>query len=110
MGAAIDPAATGDDEEGRCHPDDAEQRSDADRTLFDDAPTTTVRITRPSTSSATAAPRTTRASVVASARMSPNTRAVMPTLVAVSAAPRKMDVVVSCPRANRLRHPSRTVR
>ena len=49
--------------------------------------TTTVRTTRPITSSATAAPRTSRASVVANARRSPKTRAVMPTLVAVSAAP-----------------------
>ena len=61
--------------------------------------TTTVRITRPSTSSATAAPRTTLASVVARARRSPNTRAVMPTLVAVSAAPTKIAVFVSCPNA-----------
>ena len=50
---------------------------------------TTVRMTRPSTSSATAAPSTVRASTDASARRSPNTRAVMPTLVAVSAAPTK---------------------
>ncbi len=49
--------------------------------------TTTVSTTRPMTSSATAAPSTTRASVVAMARRSLNTRAVMPTLVAVSAAP-----------------------
>ena len=60
--------------------------------------TTTVRMIRPSTSSATAAPSTMRASVVASARRSPNTRAVMPTLVAVSAAPRKIAVSVSQPR------------
>ena len=39
-----------------------------------------------------------RASVVASARRSPKTRAVMPTLVAVSAAPRKIAVSVSKPR------------
>ena len=45
--------------------------------------TTTVRMIRPSTSSATAAPSTMRASTVASARRSPKTRAVMPTLVAV---------------------------
>ena len=55
--------------------------------------TTTVRTTRPITSSATAAPSTMRASVVARARRSPKTRAVMPTLVAVSAAPTKSDVV-----------------
>ena len=60
--------------------------------------TTTVRMIRPSTSSATAAPSTIRASVVASARRSPKTRAVMPTLVAVSAAPRKIAVSVSQPR------------
>ncbi len=51
--------------------------------------TTTVRMTRPSTSSATAAPSTVLASMVASARRSPKTRAVMPTLVAVSAAATK---------------------
>ena len=61
--------------------------------------TTTVRMIRPSTSSATAAPSTMRASVVASARRSPKTLAVMPTLVAVSAAPRKIAVSVSQPRA-----------
>ena len=49
--------------------------------------TTTVRITSPITSSATAAPRTVRASIEPRARRSPKTRAVMPTLVAVSAAP-----------------------
>ena len=53
--------------------------------------TTTVRITSPSTSSATAAPSTVRASTVASARRSLNTRAVMPTLVAASAAPMNSD-------------------
>ena len=62
--------------------------------------TTTVRMISPSTSSATAAPSTIRASVVASARRSPNTRAVMPTLVAVSAAPRKIAVSVSTPEAD----------
>ena len=59
--------------------------------------TTTVRMIRPMTSSATAAPSTTRASVVARARRSPNTRAVMPTLVAVSAAPMNSAVSVSRP-------------
>ena len=59
--------------------------------------TTTVRTTRPMTSSATAAPRTMRASVVASASRSPNTRAVMPTLVAVSAAPTNNAVLPSSP-------------
>ena len=49
--------------------------------------TTTVRMMRPSTSSATAAPSTIRASVVASALRSPNTLAVMPTLVAVERGP-----------------------
>ena len=59
--------------------------------------TTTVSTTRPMTSSATAAPRTTRASWVASARRSPKTRAVMPTLVAVRAAPTKSAVLNSSP-------------
>ena len=59
--------------------------------------TTTVSTTRPMTSSATAAPSTMRASVVASARRSPKTRAVMPTLVAVSAAPTNSDVLKSKP-------------
>ena len=59
--------------------------------------TTTVSTTRPITSSATAAPSTTRASWVASARRSPNTRAVMPTLVAVSAAPTNSAVLKSSP-------------
>ena len=53
--------------------------------------TTTVRITRPRTSSATAAPSTVRASTVARARRSLNTRAVIPTLVAASAAPMNSD-------------------
>ena len=61
--------------------------------------TTTVRITRPSTSSATAAPSTVRASTVASARRSLNTRAVMPTLVAASAAPMKSDSLLPWPSA-----------
>ena len=48
-------------------------------------------------SSATAAPRTVRASMLASARRSPKTRAVMPTLVAVSAAPTKTASLPSNP-------------
>ena len=48
---------------------------------------TTVRMTRPRMSSAIAAPSTVFASTLARARRSPNTRAVMPTLVAVNAAP-----------------------
>ncbi len=59
----------------------------ADTEPADTIRTTTVRITRPSTSSATAAPSTVRASTLDSARRSPKTRAVMPTEVAVSAAP-----------------------
>ena len=65
----------------------------------DTSRTTTVRITRPRTSSATAAPSTVRASTVARARRSENTRAVMPTLVAASAAPMKSDWFPLCPRA-----------
>ena len=57
----------------------------------DTSRTTTVRITSPSTSSATAAPSTVRASTVASARKSLKTRAVIPTLVAESAAPMNND-------------------
>ena len=57
--------------------------------------TTTVRITSPRTSSATAAPSTVRASTVARARRSLNTRAVIPTLVAASAAPRNNAVFAS---------------
>ena len=60
---------------------------------------TTVKMINPRTSSTTAAPRTTRASLVPRAPRSPNTRAVMPTLVAVSAAPMNTAVVVLCPRA-----------
>ena len=60
---------------------------------------TTVRIMRPSTSSATAAPKTMRASLVDNARRSPNTRAVMPTLVAVSVAPTNSAVRASSPMA-----------
>ena len=59
--------------------------------------TTTVRITRPRTSSATAAPSTVRASTVVRARRSPKTRAVMPTLVAVRAAPTKIASLVLNP-------------
>ena len=58
---------------------------------------TTVRMTRPSTSSATAAPRTIRASVEDNARRSPKTRAVMPTLVAASAAPKNSDAFSDSP-------------
>ena len=57
--------------------------------------TTTVRITSPRTSSATAAPSTVLASTLASARRSLNTRAVIPTLVAASAAPRNSAVLAS---------------
>ncbi len=57
--------------------------------------TTTVRMTRPRTSSATAAPSTVRASTDVRARRSLNTRAVMPTLVAASAAPRNSAVFPS---------------
>ncbi|CAB4885192.1 unannotated protein [freshwater metagenome] len=75
-------------------------RIDAALTL----PSTTTRVTivrmmRPSTSSATAAPRTMRDSVDDSTPRSPKTRAVMPTLVAVSAAPRNTDVFTSRPSA-----------
>ena len=48
-------------------------------------------------SSATAAPSTVLASTVASARRSPNTRAVMPTLVAVNAAPTNSASLPSMP-------------
>ena len=60
---------------------------------------TTVRMMRPSTSSATAAPRTMRASVELNARKSLNTRAVIPTLVAANAAPRKRDAFIVSPSA-----------
>ena len=60
---------------------------------------------RPRTSSATAAPRTMRASVDDSARKSPNTRAVMPTLVAASAAPRKSDALNDSPRTEPAKTP-----
>jgi hypothetical protein len=59
--------------------------------------TTMVKMMRPRTSSTTAAPSTVRASTVASARKSPNTRAVIPMLVAVSAAPINKDVLVDSP-------------
>src|SRR5581483_8206750 len=52
------------------------------------APPTIARITSPSTSSITAAPRMTRASAERDLPRSLNTRAVMPTLVAVRVAPR----------------------
>ena len=68
--------------------------------------TTTVRMMRPSTSSTTAAPSTVRASTVASARKSPNTRAVIPMLVAVSAAPINRDVLVDSPIASPTPTPS----
>ena len=58
---------------------------------------TTVRMMRPRTSSTTAAPNTVRASIVANARKSPNTRAVIPMLVAVRAAPINRDVLVDSP-------------
>ncbi|CAB4771302.1 unannotated protein [freshwater metagenome] len=61
---------------------------------------TTVRMMRPRTSSATAAPRTMRASVDESARKSPKTRAVIPTLVAASAAPRNSDAFSDSPRTD----------
>ena len=59
--------------------------------------TTTVKMIRPRTSSATAAPRTIRDSIDASALKSPKTRAVIPTLVAVSAAPNSSAVFVDSP-------------
>ncbi len=63
--------------------------------------TTTVRITSPITSSATAAPSTVRASTIVNALRSPKTRAVIPTLVAVMAAPTKSasfpDMPMICP-------------
>ncbi len=52
-------------------------------------PATTARMMRPSTSSTTAAPTMVLASSVCSRCMSANTRAVIPTLVAVMAAPMK---------------------
>ena len=67
---------------------------------------TTVRMMRPSTSSTTAAPSTVRASTVASARKSPNTRAVIPILVAVKAAPMNRDVLVDSPIAKPTPTPS----
>jgi hypothetical protein len=60
---------------------------------------TTVRMTRPITSSATAAPRTVLASTEASARRSPKTLAVIPTLVAVRAAPMNRASLPSRPKA-----------
>jgi hypothetical protein len=61
--------------------------------------TTTVRMINPSTSSTTAAPSTVRASTVASARRSLNTRAVIPTLVAARAAPMNNDSLPVWPSA-----------
>ncbi len=73
----------------------ATDRTDTDPSVT--SRTTTVRTMSPITSSATAAPSTMRASVVARALRSPNTRAVMPTLVAVSAAPTNSAVLKSSP-------------
>ena len=89
-GANFEPERRSDDEE----PDGdgtIPTTSPIDTEPSETSRTTTVRITSPSTSSATAAPSTVRASTVASARRSLNTRAVMPTLVAVSAAPMNSD-------------------
>ncbi len=66
---------------------------------------TIVRMMSPSTSSATAAPSTMRASRVDRARRSPKTRAVMPTLVAVRVAPMKRAVLPSSPSARPARLP-----
>ena len=66
---------------------------------------TMVRITRPMTSSATAAPRTMRASVEESAFKSPKTRAVIPTLVAASAAPRNKEALTDSPRIEPAKKP-----
>ena len=66
---------------------------------------TMVKITRPMTSSATAAPRTMRASVDESAFRSPKTRAVIPTLVAASAAPRNNDAFTDSPRMEPAKNP-----
>ena len=63
--------------------------------------TTMVSSTSPMTSSATAAPSTVRASTRVSAPRSLNTRAVIPTLVAASAAPMKSDVLPDSPYAER---------
>ena len=86
-----------DDEEGDGDDDDARPPTSTDTEPSVTSRTTTVRTTRPMTSSATAAPSTIRASVVARARRSPKTRAVMPTLVAVSAAPTNSAVLKSSP-------------
>ena len=67
---------------------------------------TTVRMIKPSTSSTTAAPSTVRASTVASARKSPNTRAVMPIDVAVSAAPTNNEVLIDSPSSELAPKPS----
>jgi hypothetical protein len=60
-------------------------------------PDTTPRMTSPTTSSSTAAPRMIRASGVSMAPRSPNTRAVIPTDVAVSVAPMKIATVPMSP-------------
>ncbi len=54
------------------------------------SPVTAERMTNPMTSSITAAPKITRASLLCERLRSLNTRAVMPTLVAQSVAPMKM--------------------
>ena len=58
---------------------------------------TVARMTRPSTSSMIAAPSTTRAAGCWSRSRSASTRAVIPTLVAVSVAPTKIAAVVEKP-------------
>ena len=58
---------------------------------------TTLRITRPSTSSMTAAPMMMRAAGVLIRPRSAKTRAVIPTDVAVRVAPRKMAAVPASP-------------
>ena len=68
-------------------------------------PTMTVTISSATTASTSPAPSTTRASVVASARKLPNTRAVTPTLVAASTAPMRTDAVPDCPSHTEARDP-----
>src|SRR6266487_3502186 len=68
--------------------------------------TITVRITRPMTSSATAAPSTVRASARDNAFRSPKTRAVMPTLVAVRAAATNSSTWWPCPASPVRRSPA----
>ena len=92
----------GDDQEARPRPRSV--RSDADarsRPCPAATPVTTLRMTRPSTSSMTAAPMMMRASGVLIRPRSASTRAVMPTEVAVSVAPTKMAAVVEIARAAR---------